>query len=49
MVVTDMAVIAFPEGRATLLETAPGVSIAEVVAVTDAELVIPDTVPEMKI
>jgi acetate CoA/acetoacetate CoA-transferase beta subunit len=49
MVVTDMAVIAFPEGRATLLETAPGVSIAEVVAVTEAELVIPDTVPEMKL
>ena len=49
MVVTDMAVIAFPEGRATLLETAPGVSIAEVVAVTEAELVIPDTVSEMKL
>ena len=49
LVVTDMAVIAFPEGRATLLETAPGVSIGEVVAVTDAELVIPDTVGEMKI
>src|ERR1700726_4445467 len=49
MVVTDMAVIAFPEGRATLLETAPNVSIAEVVAVTEAELVIPDTVPEMNI
>jgi acetate CoA/acetoacetate CoA-transferase beta subunit len=49
LVVTDMAVIAFPEGRATLLETAPGISVAEVVAVTEAELVIPDTVPEMKI
>jgi acetate CoA/acetoacetate CoA-transferase beta subunit len=49
LVVTDMAVIAFPEGRATLLETAPGVSIAEVVAVTEAELIIPDTVPEMQI
>ena len=49
LVVTDMAVIGFTEGRATLLETAPGVSIAEVVAVTEAELVIPDTVPEMKI
>src|SRR6266576_7275170 len=49
LVVTDMAVIAFPDGQATLLETAPNVSIAEVVAVTDAELVIPDTVPEMKI
>jgi acetate CoA/acetoacetate CoA-transferase beta subunit len=44
-----MAVIAFPEGRATLLETAPNVSIAEVMAVTEAELVIPDTVPEMKV
>jgi acetate CoA/acetoacetate CoA-transferase beta subunit len=49
LVVTDMAVIAFSEGRAILLETAPGVSVAEVVAVTEAELAIPDTVPEMKI
>jgi acetate CoA/acetoacetate CoA-transferase beta subunit len=49
LVVTDMAVIAFPEGRATLMETAPSVSIAEILAVTEAELVIPDTVPEMKI
>ena len=31
------------------LETAPGVSVAEVVAVTEADLAIPDTVPEMKI
>ena len=29
LVVTDMAVIAFPDGKATLLETAPGVSVAE--------------------
>jgi acetate CoA/acetoacetate CoA-transferase beta subunit len=49
LVVTDMAVIAFPDGRATLLETAPGISIGEVVAVTEAELVIPDNVPEMKL
>jgi len=49
LVVTDMAVIAFSDGRATLLETAPGVSVAEVVAVTEAELAIPDAVPEMKI
>jgi acetate CoA/acetoacetate CoA-transferase beta subunit len=48
-VVTDMAVIAFSDGKATLLEIAPNVSVAEVVAVTDAELVIPDTVPELKI
>ena len=49
LVVTDMAVIAFPDGKATLLETAPGVSIAEVMAVTEAELVIPGSVPEMNI
>src|SRR5512133_2824769 len=47
LVVTDMAVIAFSDGRAILLETAPGVSIAEVMAVTEAELAIPDAVPEM--
>src|SRR6187399_704386 len=40
LVVTDMAVIAFPGGKATLQETAPGVSVGEVMAVTDAELVI---------
>src|SRR6187200_240848 len=30
LVVTDMAVIGFPDGNATLLETAPGVSVGEV-------------------
>jgi acetate CoA/acetoacetate CoA-transferase beta subunit len=48
LVVTDMAVIGFPEGRITLLETAPGVSVAEVLAVTEADLSIPNNVPEMK-
>jgi len=47
LVVTDMAVIAFPGGRATLLETAPGVSVADVTAHTEAQLVVPDKVPEM--
>src|ERR1700758_2575718 len=49
LVVTDMAVIAFPGGKATLMETAPGVGIGEVMAVTEAELVIPNDVPEMKL
>jgi acetate CoA/acetoacetate CoA-transferase beta subunit len=49
LVVTDMAVIGFPGGRITLLETAPGVSVAEVMAVTEAELSIPDKIPEMKL
>ena len=49
LVVTDMAVLGFPGGKITLLETAPGVGVAEVMAVTEAELSIPDNVPEMKI
>jgi acetate CoA/acetoacetate CoA-transferase beta subunit len=49
LVVTDMAVIGFPGGRATLMETAPGVSVADVIANTEAELVVPATVPEMAI
>ena len=49
LVVTDMAVIGFPDGNATLLETAPGISVGEVLAVTDAELIVPDNVPEMRI
>jgi acetate CoA/acetoacetate CoA-transferase beta subunit len=49
LVVTDMAVIAFTGGRITLQETAPGVTVAEVMAVTEADLFIPANVPEMKI
>ncbi|SHN71386.1 3-oxoacid CoA-transferase subunit B [Bradyrhizobium erythrophlei] len=49
LVVTDMAVIGFQGGRITLIETAPGVSVAEVIAVTEADFAIPDKVPEMKI
>jgi acetate CoA/acetoacetate CoA-transferase beta subunit len=47
LVVTELAVIGFPDGRATLLETGPGVSIATVVAATEAELVIRDNIAEM--
>ncbi|MGX1170698.1 acetate CoA/acetoacetate CoA-transferase beta subunit [Bradyrhizobium sp. USDA 372] len=49
LVVTDMAVIGFPDGKATLLETAPGLSVGEVLALTEADLAIPDNVPEMRI
>jgi acetate CoA/acetoacetate CoA-transferase beta subunit len=49
LVVTELAVIAFPDGRATLLETAPGVTAAQVAAATEAELAIPGDVPEMKL
>jgi len=47
LVVTEMAVIGFPGGRATLLETAPGVSTDQVIAATEAELAISDKVFEM--
>jgi acetate CoA/acetoacetate CoA-transferase beta subunit len=47
LIVTELAVIAFRDGRATLLETGPGISVAQVVAATDAELAIPKSVPEM--
>ena len=49
LVVTEMAVIGFPDGKATLLERAPGISIGEVMALTEADLVIPNDVPEMKL
>jgi acetate CoA/acetoacetate CoA-transferase beta subunit len=42
-------VIAFPGGRATLMETAPGVTAKYVVASTEADLVVPDHVPEMSL
>jgi acetate CoA/acetoacetate CoA-transferase beta subunit len=47
LVVTELAVIGFADGRATLLETAPGVSVPDVVSATEAELVVPDRVSEM--
>ena len=49
LVVTDMAVIGFHDRKATLLERAPGISIGEVMALTEADLVIPNDVPEMKL
>jgi acetate CoA/acetoacetate CoA-transferase beta subunit len=49
MVVTELAVIKFFDGRATLVETGPGISAAQVVAATDAELVMPTHIPEMSL
>jgi len=47
LVVTELAVISFAEGRPTLLETAPGVSVNDVLTSTEASLVVPDHVPSM--
>jgi acetate CoA/acetoacetate CoA-transferase beta subunit len=47
LVVTELAVIAFPSGCATLIETAPGITCDHVVAATEAKLVIGNEVSEM--
>ena len=49
LVVSELAVIGFADGRATLLETAPGVKIEDVVAATEASLVIPEKVGTMSL
>jgi acetate CoA/acetoacetate CoA-transferase beta subunit len=49
MVVSELAVIAFPGGRATLMETAPGVSVDQVVAATEAELAVANDLREMRL
>jgi acetate CoA/acetoacetate CoA-transferase beta subunit len=49
LVVTEMAVISFAGGRATLVETAPGVTVEQVKAATEATLVVPPQVPQMKL
>ena len=49
LVVTEFAVITFPGGKATLQETAPSVTVAEVLAVTEADLFVPEKVLVMKL
>jgi acetate CoA/acetoacetate CoA-transferase beta subunit len=49
LVVSELAVIGFPQGRAALLERAPGVTVEQVIAATEAELVLPDQIPEMQL
>src|ERR1700749_1593937 len=42
MLVTELAVITFDGGAATLVETGPGVSVAQVVEATEASLTVPE-------
>jgi acetate CoA/acetoacetate CoA-transferase beta subunit len=49
LLVSEMAVISFPDGRATLLETAPGVTVEQVIAATEAKLEVPDKVLAMQL
>ena len=48
-VVTNLAVIEIKEGKFHLLERAPGVSVEEIIAATEGEMIIPNEVPEMNI
>lgn len=49
LVVTEMAVIGFAGGHATLLETAPGVSVGQVVEATEAPLRKAERIEEMRL
>jgi acetate CoA/acetoacetate CoA-transferase beta subunit len=49
LLVTEMAVISFEAGHPVLLETAPGVSVQDVLAATEATLMVPAQVPTMNI
>lgn len=46
-VVTELAVLEIKDNKFHLLERAPGVSIAEIIAKTEGDLVVPQDVPEM--
>lgn len=48
-VVTNLAVMEIKDGAFHLLERAPGVSVEEIKAATEGDLVIPSDVPEMKL
>ena len=48
-VVTELAVLDIKEGKFHLIERAPGVSVEEIIAKTEGELVVPDFVPEMQL
>lgn len=48
-VVTDLAVMEIKDGAFHLLERAPGVSVETIVAATAGKLIVPESVPEMKL
>ena len=48
-VVTELAVMEIKDGKFHLIERAPGVSVEEIIAKTEGDLVVPDVVPEMQL
>jgi acetate CoA/acetoacetate CoA-transferase beta subunit len=49
LIVTELAVLALIDGRLTLVETAPDVTVRQVLELTEAELAVPSQVPQMQI
>ena len=48
-VITELALMEIKDGAFHLVERAPGVSVEEIQEKTEADLVIPDHVPEMNV
>jgi 3-oxoacid CoA-transferase subunit B len=48
-IVSNLAVLEIKNNKFHLLERAPGVSVEEIIAATEGELVVPDHVPEMNL
>jgi 3-oxoacid CoA-transferase subunit B len=46
-VVTELAVLEIKDNKFHLIERAPGVTVEEIIALTEGDLVVPDFVPEM--
>ena len=46
-VLTDLAFLDIADGKFILRERAPGVTVEEIIGLTDGELIVPDNVPEM--
>ena len=48
-IVTDLAVLQITEQGFKLMERAPGVSTEEIISKTEANIIVPNEVPEMNI
>lgn len=48
-IITDMAVFEFQDGKLLLMETAPGVTVDEVISATEGEIIVSPDVHEMAI
>lgn len=48
-VVTELCLMEIKDGKFHLVERAPGVTVEQIIAATEGDLVVPDIVPEMKL